>query len=778
MSLNKLLGLCAFLLVCCATLSLVFAAADDDYDERVKYELMGKLKQGAALASPQDISDMKRFLADPKFRAEFEQAAHKDIAIMNKNPELRGAWGEQIGITIKSDLAEVDAVEKAIQFKGNSDKDRGIAFKWEQFKGATLESGRLVDKDGTTYRFYGAGTESAQVERRADGSVKGIDVAISKMALGTTFDCFNNCVALAKGQQNGEYAVTIPGKGTVVAQGTADQPALRITGKGVQITNSQFPPTFANIDGTAILQINNQDMHIQLTKDAVLMGPGSTKITGGTVILSKQPSPEGSNEDPKVTITAVGSNVEVLPGSETQVISEKGTLTVLSDNGRRECAGTCSAKNGIITTSDAVYTQYGFAKGAIDDPTQVPGKQILLYSVEISDAEVSIGDKSCKINCIHLEGTKLIVGQLQPTGTGPDAKTPVLEINRGDLAAGGITEIDTFGVRGGQLVIRKYGPDNALVSELFIGETGAKLKGEMPDITVRARYVLPGTYRVGDSSHIGVGLLVEYNSEGTKGYFITEDDVRGVYWKEEVNPLRVNLKPTPLRDDTKPELQTIFWSPVTSQFYKIEGTAQWVFRNGAWEPLSTKGTDSIILAYQAQDKSALDLNSLLGAGNIRKGSSGDQVLDLQTRLRLAGFDPGSPDGDAGLKTAAAIGRLQEYAIKNFKDQVGKLFPDGFKVDQVYGPKTDQILALVIGHKIEQAKGGDLLQGKIAHFDPADVPISINGVKPSPEVAQRFLDNGGITYDALMNAYREQAVADMCGANGVHSQSCLGVHLLN
>ena len=66
---------------------------------------------------------------------------------------------------------------------------------------------------------------------------------------------------------------------------------------------------------------------------------------------------------------------------------------------------------------------------------------------------------------------------------------------------------------------------------------------------------------------------------------------------------------------------------------------------------------------------------------LRTGSSGDEVLALQRRLKAAGFDPGPADGAFGPKTDAALRAFQEKAE--------------VAVDGICGPKTLEKLSEAI-----------------------------------------------------------------------------------
>lgn len=66
---------------------------------------------------------------------------------------------------------------------------------------------------------------------------------------------------------------------------------------------------------------------------------------------------------------------------------------------------------------------------------------------------------------------------------------------------------------------------------------------------------------------------------------------------------------------------------------------------------------------------------------LREGSSGDQVIELQTRLKELGFDPGIVDGDFGPRTTSAVRDFQRSR--------------GLGDDGVVGPQTLAALQLVL-----------------------------------------------------------------------------------
>jgi peptidoglycan hydrolase-like protein with peptidoglycan-binding domain len=65
---------------------------------------------------------------------------------------------------------------------------------------------------------------------------------------------------------------------------------------------------------------------------------------------------------------------------------------------------------------------------------------------------------------------------------------------------------------------------------------------------------------------------------------------------------------------------------------------------------------------------------------IQKGSKGDEVLDVQNRLKERGFDPGPIDGIFGSKTETAVRAFQEK--------------HNLQVDGIVGPETGGALGML------------------------------------------------------------------------------------
>jgi putative chitinase len=66
---------------------------------------------------------------------------------------------------------------------------------------------------------------------------------------------------------------------------------------------------------------------------------------------------------------------------------------------------------------------------------------------------------------------------------------------------------------------------------------------------------------------------------------------------------------------------------------------------------------------------------------LKQGSTGDQVIELQSKLKSLGFDMGTVDGDFGPKTTAAVSAFQKSK--------------GLSIDGVAGPNTLAAMQLVL-----------------------------------------------------------------------------------
>ena len=78
---------------------------------------------------------------------------------------------------------------------------------------------------------------------------------------------------------------------------------------------------------------------------------------------------------------------------------------------------------------------------------------------------------------------------------------------------------------------------------------------------------------------------------------------------------------------------------------------------------------------------------------LRKGSTGDDVRDVQDKLNTVGHDCGAADGIFGAKTEGAVRAFQGSA--------------NLGADGIFGPKTDQSLRTAyIKSSIGGGDGGD------------------------------------------------------------------------
>lgn len=88
---------------------------------------------------------------------------------------------------------------------------------------------------------------------------------------------------------------------------------------------------------------------------------------------------------------------------------------------------------------------------------------------------------------------------------------------------------------------------------------------------------------------------------------------------------------------------------------------------------------------------------------IQQGSKGDEVLDVQQRLKDRGFDPGPIDGIFGAKTAAAVRAFQER--------------HNLQVDGIVGPETGGALGMLeVAGVPTEAEQADRLQSMKARMD--------------------------------------------------------------
>lgn len=96
---------------------------------------------------------------------------------------------------------------------------------------------------------------------------------------------------------------------------------------------------------------------------------------------------------------------------------------------------------------------------------------------------------------------------------------------------------------------------------------------------------------------------------------------------------------------------------------------------------------------------------------FREGSTGDQVIELQTRLKELGFDPGVIDGDFGPKTTTAVRDFQRSK--------------GLDVDGVAGPQT--LAALQLEPAPAASEHGPSVTGRVT-------PEIVSRMFPSTPVA--------------------------------------------
>src|SRR5947209_7262894 len=87
---------------------------------------------------------------------------------------------------------------------------------------------------------------------------------------------------------------------------------------------------------------------------------------------------------------------------------------------------------------------------------------------------------------------------------------------------------------------------------------------------------------------------------------------------------------------------------------------------------------------------------------LQEGSTGDQVIQLQSKLKSLGFDPGAVDGDFGPKTTAAVIAFQQSKGLSAEGVVGQQTlsamqlvlsaPDSEPGPSVTGSVTPQIVS--------------------------------------------------------------------------------------
>lgn len=157
---------------------------------------------------------------------------------------------------------------------------------------------------------------------------------------------------------------------------------------------------------------------------------------------------------------------------------------------------------------------------------------------------------------------------------------------------------------------------------------------------------------------------------------------------------------------------------------------------GAGDILVTrsKGHTVVVLSNgKYYDGSADEPERALGDRILRDGDYGADVIELQTRLKAVGYDPGEIDGEFGPNTESAVKALQTAA--------------GIAVDGEFGP--DSLAALV---KMEGTDDPD---------EPADDPED-EPADPSVEIrgGNAYIRTGpGTQYDTMGVAHAGDAFED-------------------
>lgn len=148
----------------------------------------------------------------------------------------------------------------------------------------------------------------------------------------------------------------------------------------------------------------------------------------------------------------------------------------------------------------------------------------------------------------------------------------------------------------------------------------------------------------------------------------------------------------------------------------------------------TKGHTVVVLSNgKYYDGSADEPERALGDRILRDGDYGADVVELQTRLKAVGYDPGEIDGEFGPNTEDAVEALQTAA--------------GIAVDGEFGP--DSLAALV---KMEGTDDPD---------EPADDPED-EPAGPSVEISggNAYIRTGpGTQYDTMGVAHAGDAFED-------------------
>ena len=93
---------------------------------------------------------------------------------------------------------------------------------------------------------------------------------------------------------------------------------------------------------------------------------------------------------------------------------------------------------------------------------------------------------------------------------------------------------------------------------------------------------------------------------------------------------------------------------------------------------------------------------------LQRGAQGDEVKDLQERLKEAGYDPGGIDGIFGAKTQAALLHFQE-AFDELDDTGVYDDETAGKLSQTLGHHLDEAPDLVDGHRCNRATWSAAMQ---------------------------------------------------------------------
>lgn len=165
---------------------------------------------------------------------------------------------------------------------------------------------------------------------------------------------------------------------------------------------------------------------------------------------------------------------------------------------------------------------------------------------------------------------------------------------------------------------------------------------------------------------------------------------------------------------------------------------------------------------------ALDCNKI----NIKKGSNGSEVKEIQTLLTQYGFYDGKIDG--------SYGDLSVTAVKNFQKQMGLV------VDGIIGPLTCKKLGSLSSINTELKKGSTndyvtIVQNKLkqlgyytASIDGSYGDKSITSVKSYQKNKGLVVDGivGTLTYNSLLSATKSSSGGSSSStvSNGVYTSS--------